>query len=131
MGTKGPGGTMPGTVSLPVILVPAPRQEEPALKDVLCAVNACTEFIVGFDSQLKSLKDELISMHQEMRKTVTALEERASTAEDTLYPLESKLRGLQEIVSLQAAKLDETENRLCRNNVRVIDLPERIYGGMA
>lgn len=121
---------MPGTV--PFLTSPEPLEcattvspevvEEPTLKDVFCAVNSCKEFMVGFNNQLKYLKDELILMHQEMRKTVervTTLEERISTVEDTLYPLENEIRGLQEKTNLQAAKLDEIENRLCRNNVRV------------
>lgn len=58
----------------------------------------------------------------------TALEERLSDVEDVLYPLKSELRGFQEKTGLQAAKLDEMENRLCRNNVRVIGLPERSEG---
>ena len=101
------------------------------MKDVLRAVNDCKEFMVGFDNQLKTLRDELVSIHQDMRKTVervTTLEERMSTVEDTLYPFENELRGIQEKTKQQAAKTDVIENRLRRNNVRMIGLPERSEG---
>ena len=112
--------------------VPGPELvEDPTLRDVLRAVNDCKQYMVGFDNQLRNLSDELVSIHQDIRKTVervTTLEERVSTVEDTLYPFEKELRGLQEKTNQQAAKLDEIEDRLRRNNVRVIGLPERSEG---
>lgn len=54
----------------------------------------------------------------------TALEDRLSTVEDNLYPLKQELKGLKEQADMQMTKIDEMENRLCRNNVRVIGLPE-------
>lgn len=107
------------------------EDEEPTLRDVLFAVNACNDSIVSLDSQLKSIKEELLSMSQVLCKTVertTALKEKLSTVEDNLYPLKQEIKGLQEQMATQAAKLDEMENRNRRNNVRVIGLPERSEG---
>ena len=87
--------------------------------------------MVNFDTQLMSLKEELLSMSQELHRTVArtnALEERLSAVEDMLFPLQGELKGLQELTDLQAAKLDAMENRLRRNSVRVVGLPEQCEG---
>ena len=38
------------------------REEEPTLRDLLHAINACRDSITGLDAELKSIKGELFSM---------------------------------------------------------------------
>ena len=54
------------------------REEEPTLRDLLHAINACRDSITGLDAELKGIKGELLSMGDRMSKTVekmTVLEE--------------------------------------------------------
>lgn len=135
---KGIGGGKSGSITTKSARIgsdsaagPILGNEEPTLRDVLYAVNACKDSISSLDSQLKSIKEELLSMSQVMYRTVertTALKERLSTVEDDLYPLKQEIKGLQNQMATQAAKPDEMENRSRRNNVRLVGLPERSEG---
>lgn len=98
-------------------------QEAPTLKDALYAVNACKCSLNSLCDQLKGIKEELLLMGQELRRTVertTALEERLSLIEDDLFPLKQEVKVLGEQMGLHASKMDEMENRLHGNNVRVV-----------
>lgn len=124
-------GELAGSVNNNAIGHNAPGEAEPTLKDVLCAVNSCKASLSELCTQLTGLKDELITVSQELQSTIsrtTTLEERVSQAEDDLNPLKQELKALKMQIDLHNAKFEEMENRSRRNNVRVVGLPERCEG---
>lgn len=48
--------------------------------------------------------------------------------EDDLNPIKQELKIMREQMDIHASKMDDMENRLRRNNVRVLGLPERSKG---
>lgn len=110
---------------------PTGSEEEPTLRDLLYTRNSCKDSIIGLNTQLKGIKEELFSMGDKLSNTVertTVLEERLSTVEDVLFPLRKEITGLKKHMDTQVAKIDELENRNCRSNVRVIVMPEKSGG---
>lgn len=57
-----------------------------------------------------------------------ALEGRMSTIEDDVAPLQSEVRHVQSLTSAHAAKLEDMEDGLRRNNVQAVGIPERDEG---
>lgn len=55
---------------------------------------------------------------QKLRERTSALEVRVSFIEDEVAPLQRDL-------SYDTARLDDLRNRLRRNNIRTIDIPEQ------
>lgn len=111
---------------------PSPIPEkEPSLKDVLQAVNAC-KFSLKDCDQMKGVKEDLILVRQDLQKTAertTVLEGGPiSQIEDDMHPLKHDVKNMKDQISIYASKMDEMENRLRRNNVRLVGLPERSEG---
>lgn len=106
-------------------------EPEPTLKEVLSAVNACRGSLSDLCDQLRGLKEELCSMSQELQNTIertSNLEERLSQLEDTLQPMRQEFRFMQTQMDTYKSKMDEMENRLRRQNVRLLGLPEGSEG---
>lgn len=81
--------------------------------------------------KLKRSKKSLSLMRQELQKAVertTALEGRVSQVEDDIYPLQQEVKTIKDQLGRVIEKMDEIENRLRRDNVRVVGLPERSEG---
>lgn len=124
-------GESSGTATNNVAEQNAPVTVEPTLKDVLCAVNSCKASLSDLCDQLKGLKEELITVNQDLQRTIartSTLEERLSQVEDDLAPIKLELKAMKTQMGLYKTKMEEMENRSRRNNVRVVGLPERCEG---
>lgn len=55
----------------------------------------------------------------------TALEERLGVVENDFYPLKREIKVMKDQMGIQVANVDETQNTLGRNNLRVVGIPER------
>lgn len=65
---------------------------------------------------------------QKLRHRTSAIEGRISTLEDDWAPTQRESHAQQLLVAKHSARLDDLENRLCRNNVRAIGLNEKMEG---
>lgn len=80
---------------------------------------------------MKGLKEELSLVRHDLQKTaerITVVERRISQIEDDLYPAKQEVTFLKDQMGKFVGKLDEMENRLCRDNVRLVGLPEKSEG---
>lgn len=95
--------------------------EEPSLREVLQAVNSCKSSLFKMTEQIGVIREEINFLRHDVQKWKAALERRMSSVEDDLNPLKQEKR----IISF---KMEDMENRLRRNNVRILGLPERCEG---
>ena len=65
---------------------------------------------------------------QKLRERTSALEGRVSTVEDDMVPMQRDLNYNCHLTEQHAARLDEMENRMRRNNVRALGISERAEG---
>lgn len=65
---------------------------------------------------------------QKVAERTTVLEGRISQLEDDLHPLKSEVKNTRRQTGINASKMDEMENRLRRDNVRLMGLPEKSEG---
>lgn len=106
-------------------------EREPSLQDILTAVNTCKQSITELSEQFKSIRDELLVVKGEVRTVctrTTALEERFSQMEDDVYPLKQEVALMKIQLRDCLQKMDSMENRLRRENLRVLGLPEGCEG---
>lgn len=102
--------------------------ESPTLNDVLLAVNVCKQSLGELCKQMKGIKEELSLVQHNLQKTaerITVVEGRISQIEDDLYPVKQEVKFLKDQMGKFVGKLDEMENRLRRDNVRLVRLPEK------
>ncbi|XP_029471766.1 transmembrane channel-like protein 2-A [Rhinatrema bivittatum] len=69
---------------------------------------------------------ELKTAFAELPPRINALELRVSATEDEALAADRRLHKLEQLAQVQEDKLDELENRSCRNNLRFLGLPETI-----
>lgn len=77
------------------------------------------------------MKEELLLVRQDLQKTAertTVLKGRISQLENDLHPLKHEVKIMKEKMGINASKMDEMKNRLCRDNVRLVGLPEKSEG---
>lgn len=65
---------------------------------------------------------------QKLRDHTAALEGRTSTVEDDMAPLQRDVRHVQSLTTAHAAELGDMENRMRRNNIIVVGIPEKPEG---
>lgn len=65
---------------------------------------------------------------QKLKERTSALEGRLGTVEDDMAPMQRDLKYNCHLTEQHAARLDEMENRMRRNNVRSLGIPERAEG---
>lgn len=107
------------------------NEKEPSLKDILLAINNCKLSINDLSEQFKSIRDELLTVKGEVQVVctrTTALEERLSQMEDDVYPLRQEVALMKNQLKDRMQKMDSMENRLRRENLRVLGLPEGCEG---
>lgn len=109
--------------------------KEPSLREVLMLVNGCKYALSKMRDQLNCIKEEMsVVRHdlQKVRECTTELEGRVSGVGDAITPMKQEIELLKVKVEIQNDKLEDLENRLRRNNVRIIDRkprsPERSEG---
>lgn len=112
-------------------LYPDHDSPEPTLRDIMAAVLSCNTSIAALMSETKGVKAELFFVRQDMQKLrdrTTALEGRLSTLEDDWAPIQREVHYNSIAVDKEAAHIDDMENRMRRNNVRAISIPEKTEG---
>lgn len=129
LSTKG-SGTVGREVETPA--APTPIMEgEPSLKDIFLAINACNHSLGSLGEQMKGIKEELTLVRQDLKmitERVTEVEKRISLIEDDLLPMKQEAKIWREKIEKLTGKVDEMENRLRRDNVRVVGFPEGSEG---
>lgn len=104
---------------------------EPTLRDILWAVTICNSSIAALTREVKGIKVEISLVRQDMQKLkerTSVVEGLFSTLEDKWQPIQRDVRYVQTIASANAARLEDMENCLCRNNVRAVGIPGRVEG---
>lgn len=94
-------------------------------------MTSCNISIVALSTEIKGVKAEISFLRQDtqkLRERTSALEERVSSVEDDMEPMRRDLTYNNHLVSQHTSCLEDLENRMRRNNVRAIGLPERTEG---
>lgn len=94
-------------------------------------VTACNVSIASLALDVKGVKAQVYFIHQDMQKLrdrTTALEGWVSTLEDDMTSMQRDLAYTYNAVNKHAARLEDLENRLRRNNVRAIGISEKAEG---
>lgn len=105
--------------------------EEPTLKDVFTAISSCNSALAGLSMQVGSMQEQLSLMRQDIQKVnerTTVVEGKVSDIEDKLPPLSRNIQRHDQLIANLLSKSDDLENRLRRNNVRLIEVPEKFEG---
>lgn len=124
---------------LSVSEVPAPSPQpdcvspaaEPTLADVLLAVNKCNCTLATLSTHVGKVQADISFIRhdlQNVRERLSSAEERISTVEDTVHPLSAEIKRHTAAISTLMQKSDDFENRLRRNNLRLIGVPEKAEG---
>lgn len=103
-------------------------EEEPTLMDVLKTIKVNHSDLMG---KVAELKLDITIMRQDMHKIrdrVSETERRISDLEDTVNPLLPAVKTHGTKIKSLEDKADDLENRLRRNNLRLVGLPERVEG---
>ena len=105
--------------------------DQPTLAAILKAVNKCTASVNGLRLRFGSLEEEVgLIRHdiQKMRERTTAVEGRISDLEDRMPPLIRETQNTSRLARAVDMRAEDFENRLRRNNVRIVGLPEKVEG---
>lgn len=108
-----------------------PDATQPTLADILRAVNNCTASVNTLKEQFGGLREDVSLLRQDMQKIrerTTAVESRVSDMEDQLPPLTQDTRTALQLARDACDHAEDLENRLRRNNVRIVGLPEKVEG---
>lgn len=103
---------------------------EPTLRDILAAVTACNSSITNLAGEVKRMKMEMPFVRQDMQKLrerTSAVEERVSTLEDDWNSLQRDVKYTHSMETANTSRLEDMENRLRRNNVRTVGIPEKAW----
>lgn len=104
---------------------------ECTLWDIFTAVNICNVSIAALTAEIKGVKSEITFLQQDtqkLRERTSALEGRVSCIEDDTVPMQRDLTYNNHLLSQHTSHLEDLENRMWRNNVRAIGMPERMEG---
>lgn len=99
------------------------------MKDVLLAVTQCKSSFSALAMQLGRLKEDINIIHHNLRRVTEktkAVEDSVSTVKDQVTETKKDCKR-PHITTLQA-KMDDLENRLHRNNRRIIGISEKLEG---
>lgn len=111
--------------------VPGCSTEEPTIKDVLLAVNRSNDTLATLSVHVGKVQADISFIRhdlQNVRERLSAAEERISTVEDAIPPLSKEVKTHTAQIAALFLKTDDFENRLRRNNVRLIGVPEKAEG---
>lgn len=104
---------------------------EPTLADVLAAVNKCNAAISSLTQNIEGLKSDVLLIHQDLhnvRERTKEVECRVGALEDDITPLQKLIKDMERRLIQQEARLEDMENRMRRNNLRIVGLPEKAEG---
>lgn len=77
------------------------------------------------------MKEDIGLLRQDMKKIrerVTETESRISLLEDELPPVVKQVTTTEKQAAFWQQKMDDLENRMPRNNIRIVGMPEKIEG---
>lgn len=104
---------------------------EPTLRDILATVTVCNSSITNLAGEVKGMKMEISFVRQDMQKLrerTSAVEGRISTLEEEWQPLQRDVKYTHSMTVANASMLEDMENRLCRNNMHAVGIPEKAEG---
>uniref|UniRef100_A0A803JV19 L1 transposable element RRM domain-containing protein n=1 Tax=Xenopus tropicalis TaxID=8364 RepID=A0A803JV19_XENTR len=108
------------------------EQQSPTLLDVIAEIKStkevCSTLINAKTDEIKLDLSIIRQDFQRLRERTTATEQRLSELEDACAPVQQTLQNLGKDVQSCLAKTDDLENRLRRNNLRMVGFPERAEG---
>lgn len=113
---------------------PATQDAEPELTlrqvtaQLLEAIQVSTTSLTGKIEEVKIDVGLLRQDLQNLRGRVREVEDRVSVLEDTTTPLPPRVMSLEKAAEAWVQRADDLENRLRRNNLRILGLPERSEG---
>lgn len=97
-------------------------------------MRAITEMQSVFSTKIDGVLSAIQDMKTEVRDfagRLTEAEQRISNTEDDVGGVQTTVRALESQVKTLSARLDDLENRHRRNNLRLVNLPERAEGADA
>lgn len=103
------------------------------LADIMKAITTCNSSVNILSCNLEGTREDLTIIRQDMhtfKERISAAEERISTLEDSLHPVMKSNKKITQQLSIHDSRLEDIENLLCRNNVRIVGLPERAEGNI-
>lgn len=107
-------------------------ESEPTLRQVttqlLEAIQLSTTSLTGKIEEVKIDVGLLRQDLQSLRGRVREVEDRVSQMEDAVAPIHPKVAELEKVANSWVQRADDLENRLRRNNLRILGLPERTEG---
>lgn len=107
---------------------PAKLTVEQVNSQLLSVITTCNTSLTG---KMWRIWMDIGLLQQDMQniiERVTKTESRISTLEDNLSPFPSRVSAAEKQISSWCQKADNLENRLRRNNVKIVGLPERAEG---
>ncbi|XP_018425358.1 PREDICTED: LINE-1 type transposase domain-containing protein 1 [Nanorana parkeri] len=126
--------TVPKTLKGPKASKTKSKPIEPTISDVFSAVQLCNAALTSLTDQVQGMRADISFMRHDLQKVrdrTSALEGRVSGLEDTTTPLLSDVKTALHDISAHTLKMDDVENRLRRNNIRAVGIPERTEGANA
>lgn len=127
-------GTVSMQAPIPAETISASHAEtapEPTIRDIIVAITSCNTAITALTPEIKGVKLEVNLVRHDMQKLhdrTAALEGRMSNVEDEVVPLQRELHHVQSYTAGNTVCIEDIENRLRRNNVRAMGIPEKAEG---
>lgn len=118
----------------PVLQSQATSEPEPELTlkqlstQLLAAIQISTTSLTGKIEEVRVDVGLLRHDLQNLRERVKETESRISQLEDAVAPIPDRLSTLEKAASSWSQRADDLENRLRRNNLRILGLPEKTEG---
>lgn len=110
-------------------------EEQPSLKEVLTAVQTCNTSLTAslntLSSQVGSIQEGLSILRQDVQKIrerTAALEGRVGEVADDVLHLKTDLGSTTRKTDAAYDRVEDLENRLRRNNLRLVGVPEKEEG---
>lgn len=110
-------------------------EDQPSLKEVLLAVQSCnsslTASLNSLASQVGSIQEGLSFLRhdvQKIRERTAALEGRVGEVDDDIQHLKTDLGANIRKTDAMYTRVEDLENRLRRNNLRLVGVPEKEEG---
>lgn len=98
---------------------------------LLAAIQLSTTSLTGKIEEVRVDVGLLRNDMQNLRERVKETESRISQLEDAAAPIPDRVSSLEKAAGMWTQRADDLENRLRRNNIRILGLPERSEGGDA
>ena len=122
------GGSSSNTQSNMPAEKPAKLSLERVHSQLMAAITASNTMLTG---KMEEIRMDIGLIHhdlQAVRERMAEAEKRISSLEDNYTPVPNRILAAEKQVTYLNQKVDDLENRLRRNNIRFVGLPERAEG---